>query len=501
MGARTDIVIVGSGIGGSTVAAALAPSGRRIVILERGERLADCPEARDLEAIFARHHFRPDETWFTPAGRGFNPGNYYCVGGNSKLYGAVLVRYRAEDFGALGHLGGVSPAWPIGYREIEPWYQRAEEMFGVHGDACQDPTEPPHSGTYPHPPVPDEPDIADLRHRLKLAGCHPAALPLGVDVEKWLARGQTPWDAVPDTTGAKADGESVGLAQALSYSSVTLETGAQVTRLLTAADGRVRCVEYRQHRRIRRLAARLVIVAAGAVNSAVLLMRSANDDFPAGLANRSDQVGRNFMNHNTTAVLALHPLRHNRAVYQKTLMINDFYLSGGPGGAPLGNIQLLGKISAPILAAAAPTLRPVAGWIARRSVDFYAMSEDLPDPESRVTVCGNRVVLDWRRSNLEAHAALVARLGALLRRAGFPVILSRSFDHRTLSHQCGTARMGRDPGASVVDRYCRSHDHPNLFVVDAGVLPTSAAVNPALTVAALALRCADHVRQTGSIAA
>lgn len=490
-----DIVIIGSGIGGATMAAALAPTGRKIVILERGERLQDSPEARDEEAIFARGHFRPDETWFTPEGQGFNPGNYYYVGGNSKLFGAALIRYRAEDFHPIRHLGGTTPGWPVTYGEMEPWYQKAEEMFGVHGDPAQDPTEPPHSGSYPFPPVPDEAPIADLRERLRQAGVLPASLPLGIDIERWLSRGQTPWDAFPDTTGAKSDAEAVGLAQALAHPNVRLETGAKVTRLVMGQGGLISHVEFTQRGNARRILAPLVILSAGAVNSAVLLLRSANDNFPTGLANRSDQVGRNFMNHNCSAVLALHPLRQNRAIYQKTLMINDFYLGGGPGDAPLGNIQLLGKISGAILSASAPIPRLLAGWIARRSVDFYAMSEDLPNPESRVTLQGDRIVLDWKRSNWDTHEALVARLRALLRRAGFPVVLSRPFDRRTPSHQCGTTRMGRDPATSVVDMTCRSHDHPNLFVVDAGFLPTSAAVNPALTIAAQALRSADHIKQ------
>jgi choline dehydrogenase-like flavoprotein len=236
-----------------------------------------------------------------------------------------------------------------------------------------------------------------------------------------------------------------------------------------------------------------VVLSAGAINSAVLLLRSTNEACPAGVANRSDQVGRNFMNHNCSAVMAVHPLRRNDAVYQKTFLINDFYLKGGPGGAPLGNVQLLGKISGRILAASARVPGTVAGWLAGHAVDFYAMSEDLPNPQSRVRIEGERIVLDWRRSNWEAHEALVAKLKAVLRRAGFPIVLSRPFDRGTPSHQCGTARMGTDPATSVVDIFCRAHDHPNLFVVDASFLPTSAAVNPALTIAAQALRVADHI--------
>jgi choline dehydrogenase-like flavoprotein len=481
-----DIVIIGSGIGGATIAAALAPTGRRIVILERGERLADCAEARDEAAIFGRGHFRPEETWATPEGVAFNPGNYYYVGGNSKLYGAVLIRYRAEDFRPIRHLGGTTPGWPITYDDIEPWYQRAETLFRVRGDASHDPTEPRHSGAYPFPPVPDEPSIADTRARLIRAGVTPSPLPLGIDLDGWLSRAATPWDAFPDTTGAKSDAESVGIAAALEYPNVTLETGALVTRLTAGTDGRITAVEYAQGRQERRLAPGLVVLSAGAVNSAVLLLRS-------GLANRSDQVGRNFMNHNCSAVLAVSPFRRNGAVYQKTLMVNDFYLTGGKGGAPLGNIQLLGKVSGPILAAASGVPRQIAAWLAAHAVDFYAMSEDLPNSSSRVTVEGGRIVFDWRRSNWEAHEALVAKLKAVLRRAGFPIVLSKPFDRRTPSHQCGTARMGTDPATSVVDIFCRTHDHPNLFVVDASFLPTSAAVNPALTIAAQALCTGDHI--------
>lgn len=481
-----DIVIIGSGIGGATVAAALAPSGRRIVILERGERLADCPEARDDAAIFGRGHFRPKEEWETPAGEVFNPGNYYYVGGNSKLYGAVLLRYRAEDFRPIRHLGGTTPGWPIAYDDLEPWYQRAEELYRVRGDAGQDPTEPRHSGAYPFPPVPDEASIADLRARLRRAGVTPSALPLGIDLHGWLRRAATPWDAFPDTTGAKSDGESVGIAAALAWPNVRLETGALVTRLEAVSDGRIAAIEYHQGGAAKRLTPGLTILSAGAVNSAVLMLRS-------GVANRSDQVGRNFMNHNCSAVLAVNPFRRNTAVYQKTLYVNDFYLTGGEGGTPLGNIQLLGKVSPRILSAAGGVPASVAGWLAGHAVDLYAMSEDLPDPESRVTVRGERIVLDWRRSNWAAHEALVAKLKAVLRRAGFPLVLTKPFDRRTPSHQCGTARMGTDPATSVVDVFCRVHDHPNLFVVDASFLPTSAAVNPALTIAAQALRTADHI--------
>jgi len=496
----TDILIIGSGMGGATCAAALAPSGARITILERGERIEDTPETRDAFSIFRIGTFRNGETWEDPSGQAFNPGNYYFVGGNSKLYGAVLFRYRAEDFGVLEHVGGTSPAWPITYDAFEPWYQKAEELYEVRGALGEDPSEPLHSGAYRFAPVPHEPSIADAANRLRTQGLSPAHLPLGVDIDTWLAGGETGWDAHPNTGEGKKDAESIGLKAALRYNTVRLETGCDVKRLIAGEDGRIEAVEYAQGDRSHRISAKTVILSAGAVNSAVLLLRSANDNCPTGLANRSDQVGRNFMNHNTHAVMSIHPFRKNTSVYQKTLCFNDFYLTGGPNGEPLGNIQLLGKITAPILASQVNLPMPAINWITARSIDWYAMSEDLPDPESRVTVKADRIVLDWKQSNWEAHMMLVRRFKALLRKAGWPIILSRAFDRTVPSHQCGTARFGTDPTTSVLDTYCRAHDHANLFVVDASFLPNSAAVNPALTIAAQALRVADHIKTKDLVA-
>jgi choline dehydrogenase-like flavoprotein len=489
--ADADVIVIGSGMGGATFAAALAPTGRRILILERGERLIPSPADRDDAAIFARGHFRPREDWLDGEGRPFNPGNYANVGGNSKFYGAVLIRYRAEDFAPLRHLGGTTQGWPFAYEVLEPDYQRAEDLYRVRGILGEDPSEPLHSGRYPFPPVPDEPAIADLRRRLARLGLHPASLPLGVDIGAWLASGATPWDAFPGTTPGKMDAETVGLAKALAHPNVTLRTGARVERLIAGADGRIAAVAVAGAR----LTAPLIVLAAGAVQSAALLLASADAAHPNGLANSSDQVGRNFMNHNLSAVLALHPFRRNPSVYQKTLTVNDFYLTGGAEGTPLGNIQLLGKVSGTILAATSPLPRPLAAWIARRSVDLLAMSEDLPNPESRVTLRGDKIVLDWKRSNWEAHLALVARMKRLIKNAGYPLVFTHHFDRRTPSHQCGTARMGADPRTSVVDAFCRSHDQPNLFITDASVLPSSAAVNPALTIAALSIRAARHITE------
>lgn len=493
-----DVAIIGSGIGGATMAAGLAAGGARIALIERGWHLGDHPAARDARAIFQQGVFRPDETWRDTRGERFAAGNFYYVGGNSKFYGAVMLRFREPDFGALEHADGVSPAWPFPYSELEPWYGRAEALFQVRGAPGADPSEPLHSTAYSAPPIPDEPAIADVRQRLLRLGLHPFSLPLAVDIARWVARGATPWDAYPNTDAGKFDAETAPLVQALSHGNVSLHTGAMVERLLLAPDGRIAALEILHGGERRRVTAGLFVLSAGAVNSAALLLRSATDAAPEGVANRSGVVGRYFMNHNTTAMLALDPRRRNEAVYQKTLGLNDFYFGDGAGGPPLGNVQLLGKITAPVLKANVPCIPTAAlGWLARRSIDWYLMSEDLPHPDSRVRVDGPDIVLDWRRTNMTAHATLVRKMRALFRAAGYPLILTRAFDRRTPSHQCGTVRFGNDPATSALDTFCRAHDHPNLFVVDASFLPCSAAVNPALTIAAQALRVADHVVQSG----
>jgi len=488
---QPEIIIIGSGMGGASLAAALAPSGKEILILEKGDWLEDSPQARDGAAIFGGY-FRSEETWLDQAGKPFHPGNYYYPGGNTKFYGAVLLRYRAQDFAPLQHVEGKTPGWPLSYDAVEPWYTKAEVLYQAHGALGYDPTEPPHSAPYPFPPVPDEPVVADLAARLKAQGLKVGPVPLGVDIDKWLEGGPQTFDGFPNTRGGKMDAETCGLAEALKHPNVTLLRNAEVTRL--HAEGRkITAVEYMSNGQAQRISAPVICLCMGAVKSAAMLLTSANADHPAGLANSSDQVGRNFMNHNISAVLAFSPFRRNTAVYEKTIQFNDWYLQGGPGNRPLGNVQMLGKVTGDILAAETGWPLWLAGYVAEHSMHLMTMSEDLPNPDSRVLVKDGKIVLHWQRSNFGAHQFLTAKLKAALRKAGWPIVMSKTFEKKTPSHQCGTARMGADPKASVVDVNLKAHDLDNLYIVDASVLPTSAAVNPSLTIAALALRAGAHI--------
>ena len=497
MAGRFDVVIIGSGVGGGCIAHVLAPTGARIVILERGRRMPREDRNWDPEAVYADAAYKSDERWTDGSGRSFRPGQFYYVGGHTKVFGATMFRFRREDFCAMEHAGGLSPAWPIEYDTLEPYYARAERLFGVHGEAGADPTEPPRSGPYPHPPLRHNPVIAEVAERLRDQGLRPFPIPSSVqDHDGGACVRCNTCDGFPCRLGAKGDAETCLIDPVLQHGNVALRTEALVVRLLADASGRrIEAAELADGTQVR---GDLFVLAASAVNSAAILLRSVHAKHPNGLANSSGMVGRHYMNHNCTAVMAIRPLRANRESFQKTLALNDFYLGDGEGGPPLGNLQLLGKIMEPMLRAeirSAP--RPVRAWLAAHSVDWYAMSEDLPHAESRVRVRGDgAVVLDWRRSNLAAHKALVAKARRMLRAAGFPIVLTRAFSKDTPSHQCGTVRFGHDPADAPLDPFCKAFDHENLYVVDASFFPSSAAVNPALTVAAQALRAGEHIAAT-----
>jgi choline dehydrogenase-like flavoprotein len=377
-------------------------------------------------------------------------------------------------------------------------------MMDVHGAAGADPTEPPRSSAYPRPPIAHDPAIASLAARLERQGLRPFPLPAAIDQGPagTCIRCRT-CDGFPCRLGAKGDAETRCIDPALRSPRVSLRTGVKVRRLLTTPDGRrVDGVEAETADGVEILRARTVVVACGAVQSAALLLRSANPRHPRGLANGSDQVGRNYMAHNPTALMAVDPRRRSDVVYQKSLAVNDFYFGAPDYPWPMGNVQMLGKLQAGILTAALPLVPGAAmRWLAERSIDWYVCSEDLPDPQNRVTIePDGRIRLSYRPNNLEGHERLVRRLARLMRNLGHPIVLTRRLGLETTSHQCGTVRFGTDPATSVLDPLCRAWEVENLYVVDGGFFPSSAAVNPALTIASQALRVARHLLGAGELA-
>lgn len=508
-----DVVIIGAGLGGCAVAYALRGSGLRVLMLERGDYLKQEAANWDPEAVVTAGRYETSERWIDEHGSEFSPRVYYNVGGNSKFFGAVALRFRREDFTERAYPDGKTVAWPITYDDLSPYYDEAEKLMWVHGKAGADPTEP-ERGEYPGPPLEHEPPVAWLAGRLAGAGLTPLPLPMAIDQgPDGRCQKGSPCDGFPCKIRAKGDGENSFLRPALREfprGDLELRTGVRVTRLIHDESGSaVAGAEYTSGGETRTVNARVFVVTAGAANSAALFLRSASDRFPHGLANSSDQVGRNFMSHNNTVLMAFSPFRRNPTKFQKTLAFNDFYLQpsasgatalASPGGGadtvqPRGHIQMRGKVvEANLRKSPRAILRFFARCIAARSFDFWVMSEDLPDPENRVEVA-SPIRLSRRLNNTGPHRALVRTLKAALRRAGLPIVIEREPSPRTIQHQSGTLRMGADPARSVVNSECRTHDLSNLYVADGSVFPSSAAVNPALTIAANALRVGSIIRE------
>jgi choline dehydrogenase-like flavoprotein len=507
-----DVIVIGSGAGGGTLVRHLAPSGKRILLLERGDWLTREPQNWLAQDVFVDNRYVSPDTWYDARGKPFQPQVHYFVGGSTKLYGAALYRLREEDFGELRHHDGVSPAWPIGYDEMEPYYTRAEQLYQVHGARGEDPTEPPASAPYPFPAVSHEPRIQQLSDDLAATGLHPFHAPCGIMLDEQNMPFSTcvrcpDCDGFPCLVHAKADAEVLGVRPALEHPNVTLLTNATVQALRTNPAGTVvtEVVVDREGTR-ETLSADLVVVSCGAVNSAKLLLTSASDPHPKGLANGSDQVGRNYTFHNSQAVLAL-SREENPTVFQKTLGLNDFYLGSDDSEYPLGNIQMVGKSQPPMFRGEKPKQTKLAPqWtlerMARHAIDFWLSTEDLPRPENRVTVDRNGAVkLSYTPNNEVPKQQLYAKLKSMLGK------LDMNSDHLIhrfayakneipvagCAHQAGTCRFGSDPATSVLNVDCRAHELDNLYVVDTSFFPSIGAVNPALTAMANALRVGDHL--------
>ena len=512
MSEHYDVIIVGSGAGGGTLAHTLAPSGKRILLLERGDFLPREMDNWDPKPVFVKGRYISKDTWFDSDGKPFQPQVHYFVGGATKLYGAALYRLRPQDFGEIKHVDGLSPAWPLSYDDFEPWYTKAEQLYQVRGNAGEDPTEGPRSAPYPWPAVSHEPRIQQIADDLVKGGYHPFHAPCGILLDEAQRSRSTcircTWcDGYPCLVHAKSDAEVIAVRPLLDRENLTLLTGAEVRRLETDDSGRtVTGVVVSRNGNQEVYRGDIVAVSTGAANSAKLLLNSATDAHPHGLANGSDQVGRNYMFHNCKAVVALSRER-NDTVFQKTLGINDFYFGAKDYEWPVGNIQMIGKSNAEAMRGEKPKATMVAPeWslsdVARHAVDFWLTTEDLPVPENRVTTDKDGDIhLAYKMTNNAEADRLYAELKTSLNHTGMAehhvlrknFYMDMSIPVAGCAHQAGTCRFGTDPATSVLDVTCKAHELDNLYVVDTSFFPSIGAVNPALTAMANAIRVGEHL--------
>ncbi|HEY7901135.1 MAG TPA: GMC family oxidoreductase [Caulobacteraceae bacterium] len=517
MSSHFDIVVVGSGAGGATLAQRLAPTGKSILILERGEHLPREAENWDPRSVFIQHRYRTQDRWFDSRGHPFTPNSYYYVGGNTTFYGAALMRLRGRDFEEVQHAGGVSPAWPLTLTDYGPYYAEAERLWQVHGARGEDPTEEGDEPPYAWPAVTHDPIISQLKTHWENAGWRPFSLPLGVKLDEAHPVTSTcikckTCGGYPCLLRAKSDARTLAIEPMLGLDNVTLLPGRKAVRIETDASGRtVTEVVCETVHGEERWSGDIVVLAAGAANTAALMLASNSPAHPDGLANSSGQVGRNYMFHTLTAMVSMSP-RKVEVTFPKTLAVNDFYFRDPRGGFdfPMGHIQLLeymtgqtleGEISDWLPPALIPG--PLAGAVAERLLSMLVISEDLPSPDNRIRLgAQGQIILDYQHNNLDGHQRLVNALCESLDgfvESAHPISQHRMELHSLLplygtAHQLGTVRFGKDPATSVLDPSCKAHDLDNLYVVDTSFFVSAAAVNPTLTTVANAMRVGDILK-------
>ena len=503
MGMNYDIIIIGTGAGGGTIAHALASTGKRILIIERGGFLPREKENWDVNAVFVKGRYHTHEVWKDKNGKDIHPGTHYYVGGNTKVYGAALLRLREKDFEEVEHKGGISPAWPLKYKDFQPYYLAAEKLYHIHGERGEDPIEPHESHPYPRPPVSHEPRIQHIHDKMVGMGLKPFHLPLGLllnekDMEHSACIRCDTCDGFPCLVDGKSDAEVICIHPALKHPNVTLLIHTRALRLETDRSGsKVTSVEVEREGKREVYSADTFIVSCGAINSSALLLKSKNDMHPNGLGNSSGMLGRHYMCHINSAMVAL-STTPNRTHYEKTLALNDFYFSAPDWNYPLGHIQLLGNVKSDMLKTGAPPLTPSIALraMANHAVGWWICSEDLPDPNNRVTLDekGN-IILHYTSSDEEGHNRLIKKLKGIIKKIEPSLFLTQRIPIEGVAHQVGTCRFGEDPKTSVLDINCKAHDLDNLYVVDGSFFPSSSAVNPGLTIMANALRVADIIKK------
>lgn len=508
MNTKYDIIIIGTGAGGGTLVYKLAPSGKKILVLERGDFIPKEKENWDAREVFTKGRYRTTEQWFDQDDKPFSPYTHYAVGGNTKMYGAAMFRLRESDFKERKHFGGISPAWPVSYEEFEPFYTEAEKLYSVHGLRGADPTEPKASTGYALPPLKLEPSMQELYDSIRGLGYKPFPLPIGVRLGENGKEASSPvrlgnFDGFPDPTEAKADSQVVTLRQALKAPNVTLITRAYVDRLITDKSGkRISLVEVTRDGEKISFEGDVVVLAAGAVNSAAILLRSNGRQLANGLANSSGLVGKNYMLHQNGCVINFSN-KPNTSEFQKSFSLSDFYHGAEDSEFPLGTIQLMGKNDPDTVLDLTKDYFPGKSFeeLSQHSIDFWITSEDLPDPSNQVTLRKDGSIKTiYNVNNREAYNRLKKKLYEILDKLAEKDPLLRNavrvgYDLGVsgVSHQMGTLKFGTDPKTSVLDVNCKAHDLDNLYAVDASFFVSSGAFNPSLTIMANALRVGKHL--------
>jgi choline dehydrogenase-like flavoprotein len=487
-----DVIIIGSGAGGGTLTYALARGGARVLLVERGDFVPQEEQNRYPDGCMG-NRYNPIELREFADGSRASRKMFYHVGGQTKFYGAALLRLRELDFKQIRFPGGTSPAWPILYDDLEPYYSQAEQLYRVHGSVNEDPSEPPHSAPYAFPPLPHEPWIQSMINGLREQGLHPASLPRAVD----FGPGRrcffcTTCDGYACPSHGKMDAETACIRPALVTGNVKLLPRSYCRRLITDKSGsRVAFAEIERDGKTLQFGATRFVLSCGSINSPALLFRSSCPAHPNGLANSSGMLGRNLLCHNVSLMIAGRVAKRLPPMHQKTFHINDYYAPSHFREYPLGTIQPAGQLRLGALH---------ARLALTRCVPFFLMAEDLPNPNNRVTVTPDGTIrIEYRANNTRPLGELRTAAKDVFRRAGYRVYCTKTPREGTLmkpsgdGHCVGTLRFGNDPATSVLDPFCKTHDIDNLYVVDGSFLPSAGAVNPALTIIAQALRTADRI--------